>query len=353
MSLSLSYAYDSQGKSSVYTYVASLEAKFGLDGNDSFFSNATSSTFKDGYYWNLPSVLSGGSGNDSYYVGYKDAAVIADARSGNDYLRIYRSLSDVQWTARIDGRHLVADFKLYPDSSYETWLFIVDAFRPDGSIEKTEFENSVILDTSYNSLPGLIASAGIPFEDLTWDQAINKKYINLSVIGSSNTSSGASELIDQIYKVGNPITEAGVHRFFNPSKGVHFYSNDLNEVNTVRSQLGNYQYEGKVYDPVTGTGGTSLNRFFNPKAGYHFMTTSDTEAQSVRSHPEWGYQDEGKSYSVSKNASVDANTPVYRFYRVLDGLGQHFYTSSEAEKQNVIANPSWGYNFEGVAWYAH
>lgn len=330
----------------------SLEASFGLDGNDSFYSLARSSTFKDGLYWNLPSVESGGDGDDSYTVQYSDCVVVADAGSGNDYLRIYRRLDDVEWAAKIDGRHLAVQFSI-PYLSSTSQVLIIDAFRPDGSIEKTEFENSVILDTTWNNLPSLIASAGIPFENLTWDQAASKKYINLSVIGVSNNSSGAAELVDEIYKSGNPITKAGVHRFFNPSKGVHFYSNDLNEVNTVRSRLGNYQYEGKVYDPITGVGGTSLNRFFNPRAGYHFMTTSDSEAQSVRSHPEWGYQDEGKSYSVSKVLSADTTTPVYRFFRILDGVGQHFYTSSDAEKLNVIANPSWGYSFEGIAWYAN
>ena len=201
-------------------------------------------------------------------------------------------------------------------------------------------------------MPSLIASSGIPFEDLGWDQAINKKYIDLSVVGASNNNAGANQLLDDLYKAGNPVTGSGVYRFFNPSKGVHLYSNDLNEVNTVRSQLGNYQFEGKVYDPVTGLGGTQLNRFFNPKASYHFMTTSDAEVQSILGHPEWGLNYEGKSYSVSATKTLEAATPVYRFYRVLDGVGQHFYTSAEAEKLNVIANPGWSYQYEGIAWYA-
>lgn len=352
MALAFTKITDAVKSNSVF-YPKSLEAVFGLDGNDTFTAKASSVTYKDGDYWSLPAVLSGGHGDDKYIVSAgNNSVVIADAGSGNDYCRINQRLDYVNWAAKIDGRHLVAGF-VNPDTFAYCDFMIIDAFRPDGSIEKTEFDGSVILDTSWNNLSSLIASAGIPFENLSWDQAIANGHINLSVVGASNNAAGAADLTDQIYKIGNPIMEGGVHRFFNPSKGVHFYSNDLNEVNTVRSRLGNYQYEGKVYDPITGVGGTSLNRFFNPKAGYHFMTTSDSEAQSVRSHPEWGYQDEGKSYSVSKVLSADATTPVYRFFRILDGVGQHFYTSSETEKLNVIANPSWGYNFEGIAWYAH
>ena len=342
--------YDKPGLNAQF-YSYSLEACFGLDGNDTFNPQAALVGYGDGSYWTLPSVLSGGTGDDKYIVQKSAYAVIADAGSGNDYLRIYRSLDDVEWSARIDGRHLAVEFgNQY--SSYKTDLLIVDAFRPDGSIERTEFDNNVILDTTWNQLPSLISSSEIPFEELTWDQAIGKKYFNLTVSGVANNSSGAASLMDEIYKEGNPITQPGVHRFFNPSKGVHFYSNDLNEINSVRSRLGNYQYEGKAYDPVTGIGTTQLNRFFNPKAGYHFMTASEAEAQSVRSHPEWGYIDEGRSYSVATSPSKVATKPVFRFYKVSDGIGRHFYTSSEAEKANVIANPSMGYHYEGIAWHA-
>ena len=348
MALNFTKQFDTPGKKSLFSPVSSLNAVFGLDGNDTFFSYASSKTYNNGQYWLLPSLLSGGTGDDSYNVGPNDAAIIADAGSGTDQLRIYGYLSDVQWFARVDNRHLLTLIQGYNP----IWLLVVDAFRPQGSIEKIEFSNSVIFDSSWNNLPSLIASSGIPFEDLGWDQAINKKYIDLSVVGASNNNAGANQLLDDLYKAGNPVTGSGVYRFFNPVKGVHLYSNDLNEVNTIRSQLGNYQFEGKVYDPVTGLGATQLNRFFNPKASYHFMTTNDAEAQSIIGHPEWGFNYEGKSYSVSTTKTVAAATPVNRFYRVIDGVGQHFYTSSESEKLNVIANPSWGYQYEGIAWYA-
>jgi len=342
---------DTPQNNSVRT-VASGAGYSGLDGNDALFSSPAVKTFKDGGFWVLPSIMSGGEGDDKYYAGYDDFAVIADAGFGNDYLRIYRPLTDALWMARIDGRHLAAVFEAFPGSAYTTSILIVDAFKPEGSVEATEFDSRTIVNTSYDQLPSLLKSSGINLEELTWERAIAKKYVNLAVLGAANNSSGAAELMDLLYVTFNPVTQAGVHRFFNPSKGVHFYTNDLNEVNSVRSRLGNYQYEGKVYDPVTGAGTKQLYRFFSAKASYHFMTTSAEEAATIVNNPSWGYVLEGRSFSVSTAMTALATDPVYRFYRVLDGVGQHFYTSSEAERQNVLSNPSWGYQAEGIAWYA-
>ena len=194
-------------KSNSNFYPKSLDAAFGLDGNDYFYSLARSKIFKDGYYWTLPSVESGGAGDDKYTIQYSDSVVIADAGSGTDYLRIYRRLDDAEWSAKVDGRHLAVRFGS-PYNTATSDLLIVDAFRPDGSIEKTEFENSVILDTSWSNLSSLIESVGIPFENLSWDQAIAKGYLNLSVVGVSNDSAGAAELIDEIYAANSNVTLA-------------------------------------------------------------------------------------------------------------------------------------------------
>lgn len=341
--------FDIPNNNSVKT-VASGAGYFGLDGSDSLFSSPAITTFKDGDFWVLPSIISGGKGDDKYYAGYDDFAVIADAGFGNDYLKISRPLSDALWMARIDGRHLAAVFEAFPGSAYTTSILIVDAFKPEGSIETTEFDSRTIVNTSYDQLPSLLKTSGINVEELTWEQAVAKKYVNLSVLGATNNSSGAAELMDFLYVTSNPVTQAGVHRFFNPSRGVHFYTNNLNEVNIVRSRLGGYNYEGKVYDPVTGAGTTQLYRFYNSNASYHFMTASSEEAAIVSNNPSWGYVLEGRTFSVSTAMTALATDPVYRFYRPLQGV--HFYTASESERQTLLSNPSWGYQAEGIAWYA-
>ncbi len=96
----------------------------------------------------------------------------------------------------------------------------------------------------------------------------------------------------------------------------------------------------------------SFTDFFNAKASYHFMTTSPKEAAVVNSNLDWRYAQEGRSFTVSTQYSADAATPVHRFIRIINGVGQHFYASSEAERQNILANPGWGYQSEGIGWYA-
>jgi hypothetical protein len=139
---------------------------FGLDGSDTLFSSPAVKTFKDGSLWELPSIMSGGKGEDKYYVGYDEFAVIADAGFGNDYLRINRPLSDAFWMARIDGRHLAAAFEAFPGSVYTTTILIVDAFKPEGSIETTEFDSRTIVNASCDQLPSLLKSSGINLEEL-------------------------------------------------------------------------------------------------------------------------------------------------------------------------------------------
>ena len=81
------------------------------------------------------------------------------------------------------------------------------------------------------------------------------------------------------------------------------------------------------------------------------MTTNDDEAKTVKANPEWGFSYEGESFSVSTIPQLGMSTPVNRFYRVLDGVGQHFYTASADEASNINAHPEWGYKSEGVGWY--
>jgi hypothetical protein len=142
-----------------------------------------------------------------------------------------------------------------------------------------------------------------------------------------------------------------VYRFFKASKGVHLYSSSEEERAIVNANPEwGYKDEGVAYDALV-TQGKALHRFFNAKASYHFMTTNDEEAKTVKANPAWGFSYEGESFSVSTISQLGMSTPVNRFYRVLDGVGQHFYTASAAEASNINANPEWGYKSEGVGWY--
>ena len=165
-----------------------------------------------------------------------------------------------------------------------------------------------------------------------------------------------------------PSTGENVYRLYNTAKDVHLYTNSYLERNVLSaSSDSGYRYEGIAY-VAPKSGGIPLHRFHNSEKGYHLLTSSDAEADSIIGNPGWGFSYEGRTYGVG--TSKTANTPqeVYRFYN--RNKGTHFYSSSVAESNSLIANSlgsgfdlsnslgndnllsnGWGYIYEGVAWY--
>lgn len=157
--------------------------------------------------------------------------------------------------------------------------------------------------------------------------------------------------------------ETTVYRFFNPTKGGHFYTADVNEKNYVQQNLNNYVFEGETYqtvDPVAtaqAVGNTGdiqgeveseeVYRFFNPTTGVHLYTTSENERDSVIENLD-NFVFEGVKF-YAYETQVDNSMPIYRFYE--PSLGVHFYTPSENEKNSVQENLD-NYVYEGVAYYA-
>ena len=159
-----------------------------------------------------------------------------------------------------------------------------------------------------------------------------------------------------------------VFRFYNAGTGVHFFTPSPDEADDIISKPEwGYKYEGVAYKAPTDTG-TELYRFFNREKGYHFLTASKAEADSLTGKPEWGYNYEGRSYKVSQQATSETPNEVRRFYN--PGKGIHFYSASDTEANNIIANSlgsgfdlsnalkvddllpnGWGYIYEGAAWY--
>ena len=159
-----------------------------------------------------------------------------------------------------------------------------------------------------------------------------------------------------------------VFRFYNAGTGVHFFTPSPGEKDDIISKPEwGYKYEGVAYKAPTDTG-TELYRFYNRDKGYHFLTASKAEADSLTGKPEWGYKYEGRSYKVTQQATSETPNEVHRFYN--RGKGIHFYSASDAEANNIIANSlgsgfdlsnalkeddllpgGWGYIYEGAAWY--
>ncbi|KAA2213984.1 Calx-beta domain-containing protein [Teichococcus oryzae] len=88
-------------------------------------------------------------------------------------------------------------------------------------------------------------------------------------------------------------------------------------------------------------------RFYNAGAGTHFYTTSVAERDNVIANVP-GLTYEGVGFQSVPGTAEGADA-VYRFYNT--ATGTHFFTISAAERDSVIANiPS--YTYEGIGLYA-
>jgi Protein of unknown function (DUF1566)/Repeat of unknown function (DUF5648) len=140
-----------------------------------------------------------------------------------------------------------------------------------------------------------------------------------------------------------------VFRFFNTNTGAHFFTMSLAERDYVKNTYPFFSYEGTAFFayPVADPELSPVYRFFNMVTGTHFFTISAAEKDHVIATWPTIYSYEGIAWHA--NTASGANlVPVYRFFNTRTGT--HFYTTSAAERDNVIATLSW-YSFEGIAYY--
>ena len=107
------------------------------------------------------------------------------------------------------------------------------------------------------------------------------------------------------------------------------------------------------YKAITTTPFQSpVHRFWSDTKQGHFYTSSEDEKNYIIANYDnniWRY--EGVAYNAY-NSSTSGITPIYRFWS--DTKQHHFYTASASEKNYVIANYNdnvWKY--EGIAYYAY
>ena len=83
-----------------------------------------------------------------------------------------------------------------------------------------------------------------------------------------------------------------------------------------------------------------MYRLYNPNSGEHFYTASEKEKEDLVAV---GWKYEGYAWKAPKTSK----TPVYRLYN--PNAGDHHYTTSVAEKNNLVTV---GWNYEGIGWYS-
>ena len=83
---------------------------------------------------------------------------------------------------------------------------------------------------------------------------------------------------------------------------------------------------------------TPMYRLYNPNSGEHFYTGSVEEKDNLVTAG-WNYE------GIAWNAPIRGGDPVYRLYN--PNSGDHHYTMSAQERDNLVAV---GWNYEGVCW---
>jgi lysyl endopeptidase len=94
-----------------------------------------------------------------------------------------------------------------------------------------------------------------------------------------------------------------------------------------------------------------VHRFINRQTGTHFYTISESERLSVIANLSHVYTYEGIAwYARQASAPAEGTVEVYRFFR--NSAGTHLYTTSAAERDNIINTLGQYYTYEGVAYLA-
>lgn len=146
-----------------------------------------------------------------------------------------------------------------------------------------------------------------------------------------------------------------VYRFWSNTTQHHFYTANFAEALNVMAKYNNdvWDYEGISYSVVglesCGSNTSSVYRFWSPKYSSHFFTISAAERDHITStYPPSTWTYEGVAYCAEQSQNTD-NIPLYRFWS--PKFGGHFYTTSQAERDSVLAKWPTTWTYEGVAYY--
>ena len=169
--------------------------------------------------------------------------------------------------------------------------------------------------------------------------------------GDRITLSGVKNYDPASASGGKLVGESDTFRFFDTKDGGHFYTASVAERDQVIATRPDLVFEGlsfKSLNDASLTGASPVFRFFDTKDGSHFYTISTAERDQVLATRS-DLKLEGTAFFEFSSSQGNNSTAVFRFFDTKDG--DHFYTASEAERDNVLATRP-DLAFEGVAFYA-
>ena len=145
---------------------------------------------------------------------------------------------------------------------------------------------------------------------------------------------------------------SAVHRFWSDRYRGHFFTiSEAEKDNIVANLARDWRYEGVAYRAHPGkvAGTRPLFRFWSDRYRGHFFTISEAERDNIIANLARDWRYEGVAYYVIASP-VSGAVPVFRFWSPL--YKHHFFTISEAEKDSIIAKLSSAWRYEGIAFYA-
>ena len=183
----------------------------------------------------------------------------------------------------------------------------------------------------YDASSGIISSGDLEVAQLP--TGLNISLGDIELMGANSSNQGSI-----------------VYRFLNQDTGVHLYTADENERNSVQNNLPNYQFEGASFvavDPLTGNStAVPVYRFFNRDTGVHLYTIDENERDFIQENST-NFSFEGEAFYAYAE-QVEGTIPVYRFFNTTTGA--HFYSPSIVEKEFVENNLP-DFQSEGIAYY--
>jgi len=166
-----------------------------------------------------------------------------------------------------------------------------------------------------------------------------------------------SAMIDDII-IGPGITDGAVpvYRFWSPVLESHFFTTGADEKQTLIDLFsGVWTFEGIAYftlGDASNPGTVPVYRFWSPALSSHFYTISEEEKSALlKDFPDIWTLEGVAFYGFPEGRQPADACPVYRFWS--GTMGCHFYTISEAERDNLVSNFPQVWTLEGVAWYAY
>jgi hypothetical protein len=194
-----------------------------------------------------------------------------------------------------------------------------------------------VLGTSWGGWP-IVLSLGGGADRL--DIRSGSAYVDNFVMSARGTADGLSD----------------VYRFWAPDLGSHFYTIDERERDELIKEYPDvWVFEGVDFRGASApflAGMKPVYRFWSECLCNHFYTISETERLDIeKRYPDVWALEGVAFYAYPEGAQPDDAAPVYRFWNRVNNA--HFYTASEAERDNTLKRYSDTYVFEGVAFYAY